>query len=113
MGAEQASVRKVGSVGMFGTLDITKTVDTENNTTEIKIDNIGADLNYTYRWYDTNISKNNYTVIPFSKMEEKYLNNYYSGKSLQSVYDEFSNVLKKYDENINIEPLPNILVNEN
>lgn len=113
MGAEQASVRKVGVIGAFGTLNITKTVDTEKDTTDIKIDNIGADLNYTYRWYDSTIGKNNYKVIPFSKMESKYLNNYYAGKSLQSVYDEFSAVLKKYDDSIIIEPLPKLIANEN
>ena len=113
MGAEQANVRKVGVIGAFGTLSITKTVDTEKDTTDIKIDNIGADLNYTYRWYDSTIGKNNYKVIPFSKMESKYLNNYYAGKSLQSVYDEFSAVLKKYDDSIIIEPLPKNIANEN
>ncbi len=102
MGAEQAMVRKVGVVGMFATLDITKTVDTENDTTTIKIDNIGADLNYSYRYYNNNIRKNDYLVIPFSKMESKYLNNY------ESVYNEFSEVLKTYDSNIFIEPLPSI-----
>ena len=102
MGAEQAMVRKVGVVGMFATLDITKTVDTENDTTTIKFDNIGADLNYSYRYYNNNIHKNDYLVIPFSKMESKYLNNY------ESVYNEFSEVLKAYDSNINIEPLPSI-----
>jgi poly-gamma-glutamate synthesis protein (capsule biosynthesis protein) len=107
MGAEQASVRKVGVIGMFATLDITKTLDTRDNTKTIKIDNIGADLNYSYRWYDSSISKNNYKVIPFSKMEDKYLNFYYKGKSLQSVYDEYSGILKKYDDSIIIEPLPN------
>lgn len=100
MGAEDAKVRKVGTVGMFATLDITKTVDTKNDTTTIKIDNIGADLNYSYRYYNSNIKKNDYLVIPFSKMESKYLNNY------QDVYNEFSNVLKKYDDSIKIEPLP-------
>ena len=102
MGAEQALVRKVGVIGMFATLDITKVVDTENDTTTITIDNIGADLNYTYRFYNSNIGKNDYLVIPFSKMEEKYLNNY------ESVYEEFSAVLKKYDERINIAPLPSL-----
>ena len=33
-------------------------------------------------------------------MESKYLNNY------ESVYNEFSEVLKKYDDSIIIEPLP-------
>jgi len=100
MGAEQANVRKVGVIGMFATLDITKTVDTKNDTTTIDINNIGADLNYTYRFYNSNIGKNDYLVIPFSKMESKYLSNY------ESVYEEFSNVLKKYDDSINIEALP-------
>jgi len=107
MGAEQAIVRKVGTVGMFGTLDITKTVDTENDTTEIKIDNIGADLNYTYRYYNSEKGKNDYLVIPFSKMESKYLSNY------ENIYNEFSEVLKKYDDSIIIEPLPDIPANEN
>ncbi len=102
MGAEEARVRKVGVIGMFATLDITKTVDTEKNTTEIKVDNIGADLNFTYRYYNKDIGKYDYLVIPFSKMESKYLNNY------ESVYNEFSEVLKKYDDSIKIEPLPDI-----
>ncbi len=100
MGAEQALVRKVGVVGMFATLDITKTVDTEHDTTTIKIDNIGADLNYTYRYYNKDKGKNDYLVIPFSKMESKYLSNY------EDVYNEFSEVLRMYDPNINIESLP-------
>lgn len=109
MGATDANVRKVGVIGMFGTLDITKTVDTENNTTEIKIDNIGADLNYTYKY--NNNGRTDYLVIPFSKMESKYLNYYYQNKSLESVYTEFSNVLKKYDDSIKIEPLMEIPAN--
>jgi len=105
MGAEQAIVRKVGVIGMFATLDITKTVDTEKDTTTITIDNIGADLNYTHRFYNSAIHKNDYLVIPFSKMEEKYLSNY------ETVYKEFSDVLKKYDDSINIEPLPEVFAN--
>ena len=102
MGAEQALVRKVGVIGMFATLDIIKTHDTEKDTTTIEIKNIGADLNFTYRFYNSSISRNDYLVIPFSKMESKYLSNY------ESIYNEFSSVLKKYDNSINIEPLPTI-----
>ena len=105
MGAEQALVRKVGVIGMFATLDITKVVDTEKDTTTITIDNIGADLNYSYRFYNKEKGKNDYLVIPFSKMESKYLNNY------ESVYNEFSAVLKKYDDTIKIEPLPEVMAN--
>jgi len=105
MGAEQALVRKVGVVGMFATLDITKVVDTEKDTTTITIDNIGADLNYTYRYYNNKKGKYDYKVIPFSQMESKYLNNY------EKVYNEFSEVLKKYDNSIIIEPLPEVMAN--
>lgn len=109
MGAEQANVRKVGVIGMFGTLDITKIVNTKENTKEILINNIGADLNYTYKY--TNNGKIDYTVIPFSQMESKYLNYYYQGKSLESVYNEFSKVLTKYDDSIKIEALKELPTN--
>jgi len=105
MGAEQALVRKVGVVGMFATLDITKVHDTKNDTITITIDNIGADLNYSYRFYNKEKGKQDYLVIPFSKMKSEYLNNY------ESVYNEFSEVLKKYDDSIKIEPLPEIYAN--
>ncbi len=100
MAAETPKIRKVGVVGMFATLNIVKTVDKENNTTTIEIKDIGADLNYSYRTHNNTTGKNEYLVIPFSKMEEKYLKDY------QSVYDEFSKVLTKYDDSIKIEPLP-------
>ena len=99
MGANTPIIKKVGVVGVFASLDITKTVDTRDNTTTIKIDNIGADLNYSVR---TSNGKGgyDYLVVPFSKMESKYLSNY------ESVYNEFSGVLKKFDDSINITPLP-------
>ena len=99
--AESAITRKLGPIGYLGSLEITKTVDTEDNTSKIKIDNIGADLIYTYRYYNNEKGKYDFLVVPFSKMESKYLSNY------QSVYDEFCPILKTFDENITIEPLPN------
>jgi len=105
MAADSSLIRKVAVVGMFATLDITKVVNTEKNTTTITIDNIGADLNYSYKFYNKEKGKHDYKVIPFSKMESKYLNNY------EKVYNEFSNVLKKYDDSIKIEPLPETLAN--
>ena len=98
--AESAITRKLGPIGYLGSLEITKTVDTENNTSKIKIDNIGADLIYTYRYYNNEKGKYDYLIVPFSKMESKYLSDY------QSVYDEFSSILKTFDENITIAPLP-------
>jgi poly-gamma-glutamate synthesis protein (capsule biosynthesis protein) len=100
MTAQTPIIRKVGTVGMLGSLEITKTVDTEKNTSEIKIDNIGAEILYTYRYYNNKKGKYDYLIIPFSKMESKYLNNY------EEVYDEFSSILKTFDENITIAPLP-------
>lgn len=100
MVAEQAKVREVGPIGMFGTLEITKTVDTKNDTRKITIGNIGADLTYTYRYFDDNKNKYDYIVVPFSKMESNYLNNY------KEVYNKFSNILTTFDKNINISKLP-------
>lgn len=100
MGANTPIIKKVGVVGVFASLNITKTLDTRDNTKTIKIDNISADLNYSYRYTNSKTGKYDYLVIPFSKMESKYLSNY------ESVYNEFSAVLKKYDDSINIAPLP-------
>lgn len=80
-------------IGMLGTLNITKTVDGDN--VEIKINNVGADLLYTY---DKN--HRNYQVIPFSMMQDNtYLNNY------ESVYEEFKNISTQLNENVIIAPL--------
>nr|MCR5788118.1 CapA family protein [Bacilli bacterium] len=58
-------------VGLFGTLDITKTVDKEKTT--ITIDNVGGELHYTHRDLP---SHRNYVVIPFSSADiGKYLPN--------------------------------------
>ena len=98
--AETPIIRELGPFGLLGTLDITKTVDTQNNTSKIKIDNIGAELIYTYRYYNNEKGKYDFLVVPFSKMESKYLSTY------KSSYDKFSQIVKKFDENINIAPLP-------
>lgn len=100
MAADTATIRKLGPIGLLGTLDIVKTVDTENNTSKITIENIGAEIIYTYRYYNNEKGKYDYLIIPFSKMERKYLENY------ESIYDEFRQILKKYDQNITISPLP-------
>ena len=99
--AQTPIIRKLGPVGLLGSLDITKTVDTENNTSKIKIDNIGAEIIYTYRYYNDEKGKYDFLIVPFSKMEDKYLNDY------ENVYDEFCGIVKKFDSNITIAPLPN------
>lgn len=100
--AETPIIRKLGPIGYLGSLEITKTVDTENNTSKIEIDNIGAEIIYTYRYYNNEKGKYDFLVVPFSKMNSEYLSNY------ESVYDEFSEILKKFDQSITIAPLPNI-----
>jgi len=80
-------------IGMLGTLDIVKTVDGDNTT--IEINNVGADLLYTY-----NKNHKNYQVIPFSMMKDNtYLNNY------ESVYTDFKNISTKLNESVIIAPL--------
>lgn len=80
-------------IGMLGTLNITKTVDGDETT--IKIDNVSADLLYTY-----NKNHKNYQVIPFSMMKDNtYLNNY------ESTYEEFKAIATEYNESILIAPL--------
>lgn len=100
MAANTPIIRKVGPVGLLGSLEITKTVNTENNTSTIKIDNIGAEIIYTYKYYNSEKRKYDYLIVPFSKMESKYLNNY------KDIYDEFSGILKTFNDNITIAPLP-------
>jgi len=80
-------------IGMLGTLNITKTV--KDNISTIKIDNVGADLLYTYDEHNTN-----YQVIPFGIMQDnRYLDNY------ETVYEEYKNILTKYNEKIVVAPL--------
>lgn len=98
--AETPIIRELGPFGLLGTLDITKTVDTENNTSKIKIDNIGAEIIYTYRYYNNEKGKYDFLVVPFSKINSEYLSDY------ESQYKKFSQIVKKFDQNITIAPLP-------
>lgn len=79
-------------IGMLGTLNITKTV--EGDKTNITIDNVGAELLYTY-----NKNHKNYQVIPFSKMNETYLSSY------KETYKDFKNIATRLNKNIVITPL--------
>lgn len=79
-------------IGMLGTLNITKTV--EGDKTNITIDNVGAELLYTY-----NKNHKNYQVIPFSKMNETYLSSY------KETYEDFKNIATRLNKNIVITPL--------
>ena len=81
----------VGVIGMLASMNITKTVY-EDGTKDIKIDNIGADLLYSYR----DNSNGSYLVVPFSKMTTKYNSDY------QKLYNEYSGYVTKLNSNITI-----------
>ncbi len=72
-------------VGLMSSLDITKTV--KGDDVDIKIDNINNELIFTY--YQ---GYRNFKVIPFSEINSTYLPTY------ESVYNEYSEVVKMYDE---------------
>ena len=58
------------------------------------MDNLEVELLYTYK----NSQQRYYKIIPFSKMNNNYLNNY------QSVYETYKKVIQKYDQNIVVKP---------
>ena len=88
-----SSIGYKGIVGVLASMDITKT-EYEDGTVEVKVDNIGADLTYTY-----NNNHKGYKVIPFSKMESKYNSKY------ESIYEEYSKILTNLNKNIKIKEI--------
>lgn len=91
----------VGAIGMLASMDITKTVY-EDGTKEIKIDNFGADLLFSY--HDNN--HQNYKAVPFSKMRDEYN---FPGLGLNqdkyhALYDEYSGYITSLNPNITIAP---------
>lgn len=94
------------SIGALGTVDITKTIAVDGTTT-IDFGDVGADLIYTYTSTPgTSLSRDRvYLIVPFSKMEEKYLNNY------ETVYNDFKGVLQKLDSSIKVVDLKSRLAN--
>jgi poly-gamma-glutamate synthesis protein (capsule biosynthesis protein) len=77
-------------IGLIASLDIYKTIDNDN--TNITINNIKADLLYTY--HDQNYR--NFKVIPFYKLNNDYLNNYLDIKT------EYEAIINKYDYTIQV-----------
>lgn len=76
-------------VGLMSSLDITKTV--KGDDVDIKIDNINNELIFTY--YQ---GYRNFKVIPFSEINSTYLPTY------ESVYDKYSEVVKMYDDTMQV-----------
>lgn len=90
-------------VGFLATLDITKTVDKNDNVT-IKIDNLGGELIFTkYNGNPiTTANHDGHIVIPFSMMEDDtYLKDY------ERIYNKYTDVLNSMGAQLNITPLPN------
>ena len=81
-------------VGLMTSIDITKKVNGDNK--EITLSNLSNDLIYTYH--------NNYTnfkIIPFSNKDiYNYLDN------ADEIYNKYSSIVKKLDNNINVLELP-------
>ena len=91
-----SSIGYKGVIGALASMDITKT-EYEDGTSEVTIDNIGADLIYTHE--ENAAASTGYVVIPFSKMTSEYNSNY------EYLYNEYSAVLTNLNQNITIVPL--------
>ena len=90
-------------VGFLATLDITKTVD-KNDDVTIKIDNLGGELIFTkYNGNPiTTANHDGHVVIPFSMMEDdSYLKDY------ERIYNKYTDVLNSMGAQLNIATLPN------
>ena len=90
-------------VGFLATLDITKTVD-KNDDVTIKIDNLGGELIFTkYNGNPiTTANHDGHVVIPFSMMkDDSYLKDY------KRIYNKYTDVLNSMGAQLNITTLPN------
>ncbi|MBE6147982.1 MAG: CapA family protein [Firmicutes bacterium] len=91
-----SSIGYKGIIGALASMDITKTLY-EDGTSQITIDNIGADLIYTHE--ENKAASKGYVVVPFSKMTSDYASNY------EQLYADYSAVLTSLNQNITIAPL--------
>lgn len=82
-------------IGMMAAMDLVKTVN-EDGTTEVKVENLRADLHYTYLEGEYPDLRTNIQVYPFSEMNDSILEGY------QSTYEEFKKIITKLDQNIEI-----------
>lgn len=88
-------------IGALGTLTVTKKIDKDDNET-ITIDNLGAELTYVYSSTPgSNFARDReYIIVPFSKMEDKYLTittSEYRNNG-QKLYDDYKAILTKYHD---------------
>lgn len=85
-----SSIGYKGIVGVLASMDIVKTTN-EDGSSSIKIENLAADLTYTY-----NNNHKGYKVIPFSKMTSEYNQNY------EKIYEEYKGILTSLDNTIKV-----------
>ena len=82
-------------VELMTSIDIKKV--TKNGKSKITLENLNNELLYNY--YQTGGKWYNFKVIPFSQMNENY------NKEYKRLYEKYSNVVKMYDSNINVNPI--------
>ena len=85
-------------VELMTSVDIIK--EKKDGEVTIKLDNLNNELLYNY--YHKGSRWTNFKVIPFSQMNTSYNSDY------QRLYNKYSEVVKMYDKNIEVNPLPNI-----
>lgn len=85
-------------VELMTSVDIIK--EEKDGEVTIKLDNLNNELLYNY--YQKGSRWTNFKVIPFSQMNTSYNSDY------QRLYNKYSEVVKMYDKNIEVNPLPNI-----
>ena len=86
-------------IGAFVTGDFVKTVN-KDGTKDLDIENVKVDLLYDHK----DPVKRTYKVVPFSRMDEKYFDKYLNKDNYLKIYNEFKDVIQKYDKNIYVLP---------
>jgi len=82
-------------IGMMAGMDLVKTVNADG-TSEVKVENLRADLHYTYLEGEYPELRTNIRVYPFAEMDDSILEGY------QSTYEEFKQIITSMDQNIQI-----------
>lgn len=75
-------------IGLATGFDVVKTVT--DGVSEVRVENVRAELHYTYYSY----SYNNFKVVPFKDISDKYLPGH------QAVFDQFWPIVTRFDKNI-------------
>ena len=84
--------------GLLMSVSINKTVDTENDTTTISIDNPTAQFVYTYSDRSTSTRKG-FKIYPYTSLNENLFSDY------KTMYETLSARVTSLDSSINVVPL--------